>query len=945
MLSLTVSSVDSMSPAAGRHARRVLPVLCLLLFAAVAHGQQFARLASGAAADDRSAPARAAGTAIVVDRDLVRSDPQRLELQGTDGRILVAERSVFEDRGDGNVMWAGRFPGASYDSVVLTVHDGYLQGMFGEPERAPHWIRAGPDGLGRLDRPVDRGPEGGAEFCAGGVVANAPAPGAAVAASRADPPAAVVGESNHDRIDILALYTVKAAEVWEGLGYGPPRAAIQAAMDFLSLVFRNNSMPATARLVHVAEAPAALDGPEVLLNRLSDTREVVELQAQHGADLVHLFTGEHYRDLRYCGIAWLLTRVGERDGFSRAHGVTAATCSFPAQEGTYPYFGQVFAHEVGHNLGANHDPANTDVTKDQAFRPWAFGHFDIDVNPTVETIMSYRSYSPRQWVPFFSSVRIRPNGWAIGVQDERENERALYDGAPLAVVYDDWIPDPSEWPAHPSYAQPPAAPENLKVASTSATSARLEWVDAADTEAGFQIQARTGADIWRVVEAVPADRESVEVDGLKREARYAFRVRAHHARGGADSEIVSVTLRAGGGPGPGPGPGDIDVPKDLGAAALGSTSIELSWSGVTDGTVEVEARTWKAGWAHVATADAADGRATVANLEAEAPYTFRLRSRTGGGKVSAWSDEVSATTGDASGACRDGGEYLCLSEGRFEIRVHWKDHNREGVYGAGTAVPIDVSDESGMFWFFSSTNIELVVKTLDGRGVNGHYWVFFGALSDVEYWVTVRDTSGGGRRTYHNPPAENCGQSDITAFVPSAASSSAPVCGRRDGGTPGPSCGASAEAGTAGVFGVSGIELVPMRASPIDLPSVALAQDGGGTCEPAAGRLCLHDGRFSVEVEFTDPNVNERKAGQVVSSLTTAETGFFWFFSPTNVELAAKVLDGRALTGKYWFLYGGLSDVEYVVTLTDTATGESKRYINEAGSLCGGIDTSALPLQ
>ena len=134
-----------------------------------------------------------------------------------------------------------------------------------------------------------------------------------------------------------------------------------------------------------------------------------------------------------------------------------------------------------------------------------------------------------------------------------------------------------------------------------------------------------------------------------------------------------------------------------------------------------------------------------------------------------------------------------------------------------------------------------------------------------------------------------------------------------------------------------------MKAVPIELPGVALAQEGAGTCESGADRLCLHDGRFSVEVEFNDPNVKERKAGQVVSSLTTKETGFFWFFSPTNVELAAKVLDGRALTGKYWFLYGGLSDVEYAITLTDTVTGESKRYVNEAGSLCGGIDTGALP--
>lgn len=819
-------------------------------------------------------------------------------------------------------MWAGRFPGADYDSVVLTVQDGHLQGMFGEPGRAAHWIRSGPDGLGRLDQPVGRGPEGGAEFCGGGIVSNSPAPGTAVASTRADPPAAATGESNHDRIDILALYTVDAAEAWESFDYGTPKAAIQASMDFLNLVFRNNSMPAGARLVHVAEAPAALDGPRSLVGRLHDLRAAAELRARYRADLVHLFTGEQPRALGYCGIAYVLTRAGERDDWANAYGVTAATCSFPAQEGAHPYFGQVFAHEVGHNLGANHDPANTGIHRDVAVRPWAFGHFDIDVAPTVETIMSYRSYVPRQWVPFFSSTRIRPNGWTIGKADERENERALYDTAPLAVRYSDHMPDPSEFDEFPSWV--PAAPANLIVKATSSTSVRLDWKDQSDDEDGFRIQVRSAGDMWRNPVAVAADVETATLDMLDRGGRYMFRVRAYHDLGGADSDIVEVTLPSGDGPGPGPGPGGIGVPDDITATASGATAVELGWSGAAKGTVEVEARSWKEGWRNVASTDGAAGRVTVEGLDAEAPYTFRLRLRANGGKVSAWSDEVNVTTGDMSGPCRAGEQFLCLSGGRFEIRAHWKDHNREGVYGNGTAVPVDVSDESGMFWFFSSTNIELVVKALDGRGVNGHYWVFFGALSDVEYWVTVRDTAGGGRRTYHNPPAENCGRSDITASVPAAVSAS----------------GSSVAAA-----GNAGIDLVAMRAVSIELPGVRLAQEGAGTCESGADRLCLHDGRFSVEVEFTDPNVNERKAGRVVSSLTTKETGFFWFFSPSNVELAAKVLDGRALTGKYWFLYGGLSDVEYTITLTDTVTGESKRYHNEAGSLCGGIDTRALPHQ
>ena len=269
----------------------------------------------------------------------------------------------------------------------------------------------------------------------GGLVRDEPLPGIVGQSARSDLLAGVPQESNHDRLDVLVLYTVQAAEVWESFGYGTPRAAVQAAMDFMSLVFRNNAMPATPRLVHMAEAPAALDGPRVVLDRLTDNREVAKLRAAHQADIVHLFTGEGSRTLGYCGIAWVLTRAGERNDWSNGYGVTTSACSFPAQEGAYPYFGQVFTHEVGHNLGANHDSANTNISRDIAVRPWAFGHFDINTVPTVETIMSYRSYVPRQWVPYISSVRIRPNGWTIGVEGEKENERAIYDTMPLAVRY------------------------------------------------------------------------------------------------------------------------------------------------------------------------------------------------------------------------------------------------------------------------------------------------------------------------------------------------------------------------------------------------------------------------------------------------------------------------------------------------------------------------------
>jgi hypothetical protein len=54
-----------------------------------------------------------------------------------------------------------------------------------------------------------------------------------------------------------------------------------------------------------------------------------------------------------------------------------------------------------------------------------------------------------------------------------------------------------------------------------------------------------------------------------------------------------------------------------------------------------------------------------------------------------------------------------------------------------------------------------------------------------------------------------------------------------------------------------------------------------------------------------------------------------------------KIVDGRAVNGHFWMIYGSLSNVEYTVTVTDTATGGSRMYTNSAGQLASRADTGA----
>ena len=61
-------------------------------------------------------------------------------------------------------------------------------------------------------------------------------------------------------------------------------------------------------------------------------------------------------------------------------------------------------------------------------------------------------------------------------------------------------------------------------------------------------------------------------------------------------------------------------------------------------------------------------------------------------------------------------------------------------------------------------NKELVVKIIDGRGLTGKFWFFYGALSDVEYDIRVTDTTNEATRVYHNPAGNLCGRGDVNAF-------------------------------------------------------------------------------------------------------------------------------------------------------------------------------------
>jgi hypothetical protein len=97
--------------------------------------------------------------------------------------------------------------------------------------------------------------------------------------------------------------------------------------------------------------------------------------------------------------------------------------------------------------------------------------------------------------------------------------------------------------------------------------------------------------------------------------------------------------------------------------------------------------------------------------------------------------------------CVEGDTTLCLANDRFKVEVDWA--TPPGDTGQGMAVQL--TPDTGYFWFFNDANVEMVIKVLDACSFADRFWVFAGGLTNVEVDITVTDTQTGTIQTYSNP--------------------------------------------------------------------------------------------------------------------------------------------------------------------------------------------------
>jgi hypothetical protein len=271
--------------------------------------------------------------------------------------------------------------------------------------------------------------------------------------------------------------------------------------------------------------------------------------------------------------------------------------------------------------------------------------------------------------------------------------------------------------------------------------------------------------------------------------------------------------------------------------------------------------------------------------------------------------------------CLGGAGSHCLNDDRFEVTVDWR--TQQGDEGIGRRV--DLTDDSGLFYFFNEDNLELIAKVLDAcASPFQSFWVFTAGLTDVEYVMEIFDSQTGRRRHYVNP-LKTAAQpvQDTAAFKPCGglAAGSLLIGAHSEGMASdvdwiraGPAAGrvSAADGASEESWALPGWARDALRSRRGDArQGAALRRSGAagtlspraGDCTPGPTTLCLGNGRFEVEAEWV---TESGSSGPGRSIELTDDTGAFWFFDSENVEILIKVLDACSTEfDSFWVFAAG----------------------------------------
>jgi hypothetical protein len=126
--------------------------------------------------------------------------------------------------------------------------------------------------------------------------------------------------------------------------------------------------------------------------------------------------------------------------------------------------------------------------------------------------------------------------------------------------------------------------------------------------------------------------------------------------------------------------------------------------------------------------------------------------------------------------------------------------------------------------------------------------------------------------------------------------------------------------------------------------SISTSKTTAGSCVASSTATCLQNGRFRVSIAYlnqfaTPPAPGTFLGGKLIAGPQNPDVATFGISSPQAIEVVVRIQDTRPFgLNRFDVYYGGLTDLEYTVSVTDTVTGNTKTYRNPPGTVGGGVD-------
>lgn len=352
--------------------------------------------------DERSSLASVSESVIEFNYDAATlSRAETLSITVFDSKAYTAKVGNVEVRAIDDITWRGKIEAKNFSGdIFLTSRKGYVAGMIYTPD-AVYEIVAKSDKqiLVQLDQSLF--PD-----CYGDVKGITEAKVPAVAPQG--------GIDSGDRIDVLVVYST-AVKNNVG-GDAPAQALAQSAIDSANTAYINSKIRQRLRLVHSEEnVYTETSSASTDLSNLRSNATIAAMRNTYNADLVSMIS----ESTGVCGIGYLLNTLGgsPTNGFT----VTVRSCAVGNLS---------FAHELGHNMGDQHNPENGSGP----IFSYSYGHY---LNGSYRTVMSYADpcTSGCNRVAYFSNPSIYYLGQPTGIDNQRDNVRSMEQTADVVAAY------------------------------------------------------------------------------------------------------------------------------------------------------------------------------------------------------------------------------------------------------------------------------------------------------------------------------------------------------------------------------------------------------------------------------------------------------------------------------------------------------------------------------